>query len=136
MADQYCTIQNPRVAEVYAAYPAAERAGLMDLRRLIFETAAATKGVGSLEETLKWGQPAYLTSRTKSGTTIRLGLPKTGGFAIYMHCQTSVIADFQTLFSTGFTFDGNRAVLFAAGQELPKDPLRLLIRNALTYHLS
>jgi hypothetical protein len=29
------------------------------LRRLIFETAKATKGVGALQETLKWGQPNY-----------------------------------------------------------------------------
>jgi hypothetical protein len=42
----------------------------------------ATPGVGALHETLKWGQPAYLTPETRSGTTLRLGVPKSGGYAI------------------------------------------------------
>ena len=37
----------------------------MFLRQLIFETAAATEVVGELEETLKWGEPSYLTPKTK-----------------------------------------------------------------------
>ena len=47
-------------------------ARLMTLRALIFDVAAKTDGVGALDETLKWGEPAYLT-RSKSGSTIRLG---------------------------------------------------------------
>jgi len=43
---------------------------LMQLRKLIFDVASATEGVGELEETLKWGQPSYLTSQSKSGSTI------------------------------------------------------------------
>ncbi|MBC8035973.1 MAG: hypothetical protein H7X89_01985 [Rhizobiales bacterium] len=37
---------------VYEAYPAAMRKRLLVLRKLILSTAAATKGVGKLEETL------------------------------------------------------------------------------------
>ena len=59
---------DPAVAAVFAAYPAELRDRLMALRRLIFETAATTEGVGPLEETLKWGQPSYLTRRSRSGS--------------------------------------------------------------------
>ena len=51
----------PAVDAVFAAYPEPLKAKLLALRRLIFDTAKTTKGVGALQETLKWGQPSYLT---------------------------------------------------------------------------
>lgn len=128
-------ITDPDVKARFSAFPAPERAGLLELRGLIFETAAATPDVGVITETLKWGQPAYLTGVSKSGSTIRLGQPKHGGFAIYTHCQTSIISDFQSIFPHDFTYEGNRAVHFKDHETLPLEKLRLLIRSALTYHL-
>ncbi|MBU2936583.1 MULTISPECIES: DUF1801 domain-containing protein [Pacificibacter] len=128
-------IENPAVAQVLANVPPAERAGLLDLRQLIFDVAARDPDIGPLEETLKWGQPAYFTAATKSGTTLRLGLPKTGGFAMLCHCQTTVISDFRALFGDDFIYDGNRAVVFSAGETLPTDKIALLISAALRYHL-
>ncbi len=119
----------------FASFPEPARTGLLTLRRLIFETAETLPEVGALEETLKWGQPAYLTPETKSGATIRLGLPKQSGFALYTHCQTTILADFRTMFSDGFVYEGNRAVHFNDSEALPLKELRLLIRSALTYHL-
>jgi hypothetical protein len=62
----------PAVDAVFGAYPKPIKAKLLALRQLIFDTAKTTKGVGALEETLKWGQPSYLTTKTKSGSTIRI----------------------------------------------------------------
>ncbi|WP_420347196.1 DUF1801 domain-containing protein [Pelagibius sp.] len=123
------------VEAAFAAFPQPARRGLLALRALIFETAAATPGVGALEETLKWGQPAYLTPETKAGSTLRLGLPKDGGFALYAHCQTTIVSDFRSLFPDAFAYEGNRAVRFDEGAALPREELTLLIRSALTYHL-
>ena len=128
-------IRDPAVAKAYDAFLPQQREGLLSLRNLIFETAEQTEGVGRLEETLKWGQPAYLTPETKSGSTIRLGRPKQGGIAIYAHCQTSIIADFQSLFPDEMTYEGNRAVHFTPEDELPMEALTMLIRSALTYKL-
>lgn len=125
---------DPRVEQVFSTFPSELRAGLLHLRALIFDVAARTEGIGRLEETLKWGQPAYLTSETKSGTTIRLGCPKQGGFAIYVHCQTSIVADFKALFPNEFAYEGNRALHFASSDDLPVDKLGLFIKSALTYH--
>lgn len=127
--------EDPNVERAFADFPTDVRPGLLELRELIFDVAARTDGVGRIQETLKWGQPAYLTPDTKSGSTIRLGLPKDGGFAIYTHCQTSIMSDFQALFPDGFVFEGNRAVRFASSDHLPVQKLELLIKNALTYHL-
>ena len=57
------------VAAVFGAYPAAIQSKLRRLRRIILDTAAKMDGVGPVEETLKWGQPAYLA---KGGSTIRI----------------------------------------------------------------
>ena len=125
--------EDPTVEAMFASFPAPERAGLLALRDLIFDTAAKDPSIGPLHETLKWNQPAYLTPKTKSGSTIRLGLPKGGGFALFTHCQTTILSEFQTAFGSDFRFEGNRAVLFDAGDPLPLDKLEMLVRRALTY---
>ena len=135
MPDPAPPFQNAQVAAAFAGFSAGTRAGLLVLRDMIFATADETPLVGRIEETLKWGQPAYLTPDSKLGTTIRLGVPKTGGFALYVHCQTTLVSEHRSLFPTDFTYDGNRALLFDEKKALPMDPLRLFIRNALTYHL-
>lgn len=128
-------IPDPLVEKAFQDFPDNVRADLFGLRKLILETAATLPEIGTVQETLKWGQPAYLTPDTGAATTIRLGVPKSGGFALYTHCQTSVMSEFQALFPSELKFEGNRAVLFAAGAELPKGPLTALITRALTYHL-
>ena len=110
-------------------------AGLMELRALIFKTAARLPEVGPIEETLKWGQPAYLTPVTKSGSTLRLGVPKTANFAIFAHCQTDIISGFAATFPGLDRIEGNRAVLFDDVHQIDPARHRLLIRHALTYHL-
>ena len=86
---------SPAVEAVFAAYPEPARGRLMALRRLILETAAATDGVGPLDETLKWGQPSYLTPKSRSGTTIRIDRLKTGGYGLFVNCQTSLIETYR-----------------------------------------
>ena len=60
------------MAAVIEAYPAPVRRKLEAVRRLILDTARKTEGVGALEEALKWGQVSYLTSESKSGSTVRI----------------------------------------------------------------
>jgi hypothetical protein len=111
---------------------------LLALRRLIFDTAKATKGVGALEETLKWGQPSYLTHETKSGSTIRVDQVKSAAnqYAVYFHCQTDLVATFRQLYPDEFSFGGNRSILFNVEDEIPEAALRHCLALALTYHLS
>ncbi len=135
MSEASPPFEDPNVERAFAAFPGPERAGLLAIRNLIFETAAECPEAGEILETLKWGQPSYLTPETKSGSTIRLGLSKLGGFAIFTHCQSTLMSDFQSLFGEEFTFEGNRAVVFDDSDALQPEKLRLLIRNALTYHL-
>ena len=127
----------PDVAEVFGTYPAAIRQKLLGVRALIFQTAAVTDGVGPLTETLKWGEAAYLTAVTKSGSTIRIGWKRSAPdrYAVYFHCRTRLVDRFRTLFADELSFEGNRAIVFAAADEIPDGPLARCIAMALRYHL-
>jgi hypothetical protein len=82
------------VASSFEGYPPEIRRKMMVLRALIFDTAAATEGVGELEETLKWNEPAYLTSQTGSGSTVRIDWkrPRPAQHAMYFNCSTNPIS--------------------------------------------
>ncbi len=58
------------VLAVFDGFAPQVRSRMLKLRALIFAVAKETDGVGPLEETLKWREPAYLTSKSKSGTTL------------------------------------------------------------------
>ena len=109
---------------------------MLVVRELIFSVAADTPGVGAVEETLKWGEPAYLTPFSRSGSTIRIDwkprAPEVCG--VYFNCQTDLVERFRTLFADEFAFEGNRAVLMDLSKPLPASALRLCIAAALTYH--
>jgi hypothetical protein len=128
--------QNVAVAQAFEAYPPAIRRQLMALRELIFRTAASTPGVGELEETLKWGEPAYLTTRSKSGSTIRIGWKKSrpNEYAMYFNCQTTLVDTFRSLFPDDLQFEGNRAIVFHDAQAVPTETLAYCVAAALTHH--
>lgn len=129
---------NPKVAEVFNAYPKAMREKLMVLRQMIFDTASETEGVGELEETLKWGQPSYLTIRSKSGSTIRIDSlkPDNKKYAIYFNCKTTLVDTFREIYPDEFNFEGNRSIIFDLKDEIPINKLSDCISIALTYHLN
>lgn len=136
-SDMRC-FKDSSVAAVFAAYPAKVRSRLLALRELIFATAAQTDGVGPVEEVLKWRQPSYLTSSTNSGTTVRLDAiaSQPGDYALYFHCQTTLVGTFRERFGALFRYEGNRALLFSVSDSLPKKQLRECLALALTYHLA
>jgi Domain of unknown function (DU1801) len=108
-------IRNAAVARVFAGYPARVRRKLLALRALIFRTAASLAGVGRLEETLKWGEPAYVTAESKSGSTIR-------------------IERFRQRFPGALTFEGNRVIVLDQDGKIPAAALASCIASAPTYH--
>jgi hypothetical protein len=127
---------DPAVAAAFSAYPKPLQTKLLALRRLILDTAKMTKGVGALQETLKWSQPSYLTMATKSGSTVRIDHVKAvpGQVAIYFHCQTDLVATFRELYPE-LNYGGNRSILLNAEDKLPEVELRHCVGLALTYHL-
>ncbi len=127
--------QNPPVAKVFAGYPPHLRRKLLALRERIFETAPKIDGVGEIEETLKWGEPAYVTGKTRSGSTVRRGWKKStpGQSFMYFICTTNLIETFKTIIPHDFKFEGNRALVFSEDEAVPMDSLAICVAAALTY---
>lgn len=129
-------IADPAVQAKFDAYPPKVKRKMLALRELLLRTAAATPGVGEIDESLKWGEPAY-RPKNQIGSTIRMDwkakAPAT--YAMYFHCQTNLIETFRRMFPRDFTFSGNRAIVFQLDDEAPpQDALAVCIAAALTYH--
>jgi hypothetical protein len=120
----------------FSRYPRPVRDKLLALRRMIFEVAKKTPGVGKLEEGLRWGQPSYLTPETGSGSTIRID--QIGGegrkYAMYFICTSGLVEEFKELYENEMKFEGNRSIVFDVADKLPEAALRHCISLALTYH--
>jgi hypothetical protein len=124
------------VSRAFAALPPPISQRLLQVRELIFATAAAQDGVGRLTETLKWGEPSYLTEETGSGSTIRLGQVKDCEHAaILFNCRTTLIDTFRERFPDRFEYRQTRALLLPVAGKLAKRELGVCLSLALTYHL-
>ncbi|MFW5450742.1 MAG: DUF1801 domain-containing protein [Methylophagaceae bacterium] len=122
-----------KVADVINSYPDAVRDKILCLRQLIIDTASETEEVNELEETLKWGDPSYLT---KNGSTIRIAWRSStpAQYGMYFNCKTTLIDTFKELYSDVFTFEGNRALIFGDEDDVATTELKQCIMLSLTYH--
>jgi hypothetical protein len=136
MDDQSSPVfSDPKVAAVFAAYPDEIRHALLALRDTILDVARED-GAGRIEETLKWGQPSYLTAEGKRGTTIRIDRDaKHGGdIALYVNCQTTLVGEWRERFPD-MVFGGTRSLHFRIGEDLD-ERVRICISMALNYHMA
>ena len=124
---------NQEVANVFSGYPENVREKMMFLRQLVLDTANESKDILPIKETLKWGEPSYLS---KIGSTIRMdwksALPDQ--YALYFHCKKSLVNTFKELYSEKIRFEGNRAILFGLDSTIPIDEVKHCIFLSLTYH--
>ena len=126
------------VKEVLESYPLRARKLLLKVRQLILEVASEIPEVGPLTETLKWGEPAYLTEKTHAGSTIRFAwkAKRPNQCALYFNCNTTLVSDFRAIFADNLNFEGKRAIVLDSSKPLPVASLKACIAAALTYHLS
>jgi len=103
------------------------------LRQLVLQTAEQIPEVLELEETLKWGEPSYLT---KYGSTLRMDwkAKKPLQYALYFKCTSKLVETFRAIYGDSLTYEKNRAILFDMDQELPVSTLKECIKAALLYH--
>ena len=124
---------NPKVKAIFDSYPKLVQNQLLYLRTLVLKTALEIDGLKKLEETLKWGEPSYLT---KHGSTIRMNWTKKNPeqYAIYFQCTSKLVPTFKTIYKNKFEFEGNRAIVFKLEDKIPTIELKHCILMALTYH--
>ncbi len=127
-----------KVKEKFNTYPKDIRSKLLFIRELILKTAQQSKEIGKIEETLKWGEPSYITSETGSGSTIRIDwkLKNPDNFAVYFNCKTTLVYQFKEIYGDLFKYEGDRAIIFDKKDKIPIAELSDCIIKALTYHLN
>lgn len=119
------------VQSTFDSYPAAARKRLSQIRNLIYEIAQDLDT--HVEETLKWGEPAYLP---KGGSTVRLAWKASNPnvCTIFVHCQTRLVETYREIYPDAFDYEGKRAVHIPLQGKLEKGPLRHCLTLAMTYH--
>lgn len=124
---------DPSVKDVFEGYPETVRKQMLHLRSLVIEAASEIDELTNLEETLKWGEPSYLT---KYGSTVRMDWKAKSPtqYALYFKCTSKLVETFKTVYQDSFEFEGNRALLFQLNASLPETQLKHCIQAALKYH--
>ena len=119
------------VKEKFEAYPHEVSESLAVIRTLIINTAKED-GINDLVETLKWGEPSYIS---KIGSTIRYDWKSKypNEYRIYFHCQTSLVETFKEVYGDIFKYEGNRALIFSLNETIPIRELSHCLSMALRY---
>ncbi|UCA57421.1 MULTISPECIES: DUF1801 domain-containing protein [Aequorivita] len=126
-------ISDPKVKSVFENYPSKVKAQMLQLRQMVLKTASEIDGLQKLEETLKWGEPSYLT---KNGSTVRMDWKEKNPeqIAVYFKCTSNLVPTFRAIYKDKFNFEGNRAIVFKLKDKIPVTELKHCIALALTYH--
>lgn len=123
----------PEVNQVFARYPDSVRDKMLFLRELVIDTAQEIDDLNELEETLKWGEPSFVT---KHGSTLRMDWKRKtpDQYAMYFQCTSRLVETFRIVFEHQFLFEANRAIVFPIKQKVPVLELKECIKATLTYH--
>ena len=124
---------DPRIEDVFANYPDFVQDKMYALRELVIETAKELPEITMLEETLKWGEPSFLT---KSGSTLRMDWKKKtpNQYQMYFKCTSRLVETFKLVFGDLFEYEKSRAIIFQLDQDIPKEALKQCIKATLLYH--
>lgn len=124
---------DPRVPEKFKSYPKPVRQKMQALRKIVIETAKEIDDIDSLEETLKWGEPSFLTTH---GSTLRMDWKpkKPDQYAMYFKCTSRLVETFREVYPDTFSFDGKRAIVFQLDDDVPVKELKQCIEATLRYH--
>jgi len=125
--------KDSKVDAVFALYPDFVRDKMQFLRGLIHEVAEESNEITHLEETLKWGEPSFVT---KNGSTLRMDWKEKtpNQYALYFQCTSRLVDTFRLVFEHTFQYEGKRAIIFQLDQKIPELELKECIKASLTYH--
>lgn len=127
----------PDILNTFALWPDIVQQGAMHVRTVCWDVAKAAE-TGPLDESLKWGQPAWRPRKPRIGSTLRLGWrgDAPDHLDLYVDCKTDIAARVTDAFPDVFDSDKRRRLTIALDRDLPTDALWHLVHQTLTYHRS
>mgnify|MGYP001796919881 FL=1 len=126
-------IKSTAVEQLLDSYPIQAKYKLLQLKKLILDTADETVGLEKLMETTKWGEPSYVT---KTGSTIRMDWKEKtpDKYYLFFICNTELVNTFKLIFGDELQYEGNRAIVLELKDPMPSSALKRCIALALQYH--
>lgn len=105
--------------------------------RAVFLATAETAQIGPLDETLKWGQPAWRPRKPRTGATLRMTwMPsEPDHLVILVDCKTDLAVRMRTLYPNLGINDGQRRIALCLHRPHSEEPLRHLAAMTFCYHL-
>ena len=121
-----------KIEQIVLSYPPRAQQCFHKIRDLIYQVARENS-LGNIEETLKWGEPAYLI---KGGSTLRVDWKAKSPDNLYLffNCNTVLVETFREVFFDVFEFDGKRAIKLNTNKAVPIEELTQCITVTLRYH--
>ncbi len=123
---------NKEVKQKFDSYPSSARKRLLEIRAAVYEVAGEDN-LDEVTETLKWGEPAYLT---KQGSTLRIDWKSKNPdhVSVYFNCNTTLVGTFKELYGDIFYIVGNREIQLPISASIPMTQLKACISMSLRYH--
>ncbi len=124
---------SPEFETKMLSYPKQVRPKMQYLRELVIQTAKEIPEIEELEETLRWGEPSFVT---KIGSTLRMDWKEKTPhqYQMYFKCTSRLVETFKVVFGDLFEYENNRAIVFKLGDEIPVVELKKCIVATLKYH--
>jgi hypothetical protein len=118
-----------------ASWPLEAQEQFNEMRALIL-TAAEEADVGTVEESLKWGQPAWRPKRPRTGSTLRLSWQDKApqSIALFVDCKSTISSTMRGIYPHDFQYESNRGLRLHLGAPLPEQAIDHLARLTFTYH--
>lgn len=125
----------PALRDVIATWSAPATA-MAAACRSVFLQVAQDADVGPIEESLKWGQPAWRPVKPRMGSTLRMdwdaGQP--AQLALFVDCKTDLAARMRDLYPDLPGNDGQRRIVIDLDAPLPEQAVAHLAEMTFGYH--
>ena len=104
--------------------------------RHLFHTIAQEADTGPLDESLKWGQPAWRPRKARTGATLRMDWDAAtpDRLSLYVDCKTDLASRMRDIYPDLPLNDGQRHLGITIGAPLPEQALAHLAEMTFTYH--
>lgn len=104
--------------------------------RTLFHEIAKKNDLGPLDESLKWGQPAWRPRRPRTGSTLRMtwSATSTDTLAFFVDCKTDLAARMRDVYPDLTRNDGRRQLGVDLTAPLPEQAIAHLAQMTFTYH--
>lgn len=125
----------PDILKHTETWPTAAQAQFQEVRCIVYDVALASD-IGPLDESLKWGQPAWRPKRPRIGSTLRVNWSPQSSTQLcaFVDCKTDLAAQMDVRFPGQFANDGRRALAFDLQTPLDHTAIWQLAHLTLTYH--